>query len=84
MILTYFDVEEEVTFTYVMPFDKSRILGESNKFGEVLVGLHVYDHLEHKILASESGWRYLFNVNLRYWEKQRKEKERGKATWKEQ
>lgn len=80
MILIYFDVNEEITFTYVAPFDKSKFLGESNKFGNVLVGLHVYDHLDKRIISYESANKCLLNTNIRYWEKERKE--RRKAEWK--
>lgn len=72
MILTYFDINEEKTFTYVCPFDKSKILGERNKFNQVLVGLQVYDHLENKILSYDSGNRCLLDTNIRYWKKERR------------
>lgn len=73
MILTYFDIIEEETYTYISPFDKSKILGERNNFNQVLVGLQVYDHLENKIISYESANRCLLDTNIRYFQKERKE-----------
>ena len=73
MILTYFDIIEEKIYTYISPFDKSKILGERNKFNQVLVGLQVYDHLENKIISYDSANRCLLDTNIRYFQKERKE-----------
>lgn len=69
MILTYFDINTRKTFTYVSSFDKSKILGEKNKFNQVLVSLQVYDYLDKKIISYSSGNKCLLDTWIRYWKK---------------
>lgn len=66
MILVYFDVDSETTFCYLSRFDSSKFLGESNKFGSILIGLFLVDYLEYRLIPYRTGWNAEFDYRLRY------------------
>ena len=66
MLLIYYNILEEKTYQYIYTFDISRVLGEKNVFGDVLVGLYVYDLLENKIIPYRSSSIALLDTYIRY------------------
>lgn len=73
MILIYFNVHDETTYYYLSKFDSSKVLGESNKFGDILVGLFLVDEINHKLVPHNSGYMAeLLYINGYYLEKEKK------------
>lgn len=66
MLLVYFDIDTESYFSYLSRFDSSKFLGESNKFGSILVGLFLLDYLEYKLIPYKSGWYAEYDYINRY------------------
>lgn len=66
MLLIYFNIESESTYYYLSPFDSSKILGESNKFGDILIGLFLLDEFEYKLIPFSSSWFANFYYINRY------------------
>lgn len=56
MLLIYYDIKTESYFSYISRFDSSKKVGESNKFGSILVGLYLIDYLENKLVPYKNGW----------------------------
>ncbi len=54
MLLIYFNVYDETTYYYLSQFDSSKFLGESNCFGDILVGLFLVDEVSHKLVPYHS------------------------------
>lgn len=78
MLLIYFDTKTESYFSYIIRFDSSKIVGQSNKFGSILVGLYLIDYLENKLVPYNSGWFAELDYRNRYEEERRRNrKEEG-------
>lgn len=66
MILVYFDIETETTYSYLSSFDSSKFLGESNDFGSILIGLLLVDYLEYKLIPYNSSFSAELDYVIRY------------------
>ena len=73
MLLIYYNIQDDKTYSYFCEFDITRVLGESNKFGDVLVGLYVWDDLEHRVIPYPNGSIALHNTWLRYQKNKKRE-----------
>ena len=56
MLLIFYDIKTESYFSYISRFDSTKYVGESNKFGSILVGLYLIDYLENKLVPYNNGW----------------------------
>ena len=82
MILIYFNIDEHCYYYYLSKFDSSKIVGETNKFGDILIGLYLLDYLEYKLVPYRSSFSAEIDYNMRYNMKKEKERlERRKAEW---
>lgn len=66
MLLVYYDIKTESYFSYLSRFDSRKKVGETNKFGSILVGLYLIDHLENKLIPYSNGWFAELDYNNRY------------------
>lgn len=73
MLLVYFDIHTESYFSYLSRFDSSKVLGESNKFGSILIGLFLVDYLEYKLIPYKSSFSAELDYKNRYNLRNRKE-----------
>lgn len=55
MILVYYNLETESTYYYLSRFDSNKVVGESNKFGDVLLGLYLVDLVKYKLTPFREG-----------------------------
>lgn len=65
MFLTYFDTNTEKSYMYYTSLDKYRMLGETNRFNEVLTGLYIYDHVTNCIVAHYDSSVFMWGLKFR-------------------
>lgn len=74
MLLVYFDTKKEEYFYYLSGFDDSKFLGETNKFGDVLIGLFVFD-FKHRLKAYRSSFQARLLTMIDYEEQKNRKEE---------
>ena len=62
MILIYFNYHDNSYYYYLSRFDSSKIVGEDNNFGDILIGLYLVDYIDNKLVSYKSS----FSAELLY------------------
>lgn len=65
MFLIYFDTDTEKSYMYCTTLDKYRMLGEINRFCEVLTGLYIYDHITNNIVGHYDSSIFMWGLKFR-------------------
>lgn len=56
LLLIFFDLKKNETFCFVSRFDNQRVVGESNIFGDILIGLFLINRLRYILVPYRSSW----------------------------
>lgn len=74
MVLIYFNPSDHSTYYYLSRFDSSKVVGECNKFGDILIGLFLLDYIDNKLVSYRSSFSAEINYMIKY---NKSKKERG-------
>lgn len=56
MLLIYIDIRDFSTYCYKSQFDSSKVVGEQNVWGDILIGLFLIYRLRYKLVSFRSSW----------------------------
>lgn len=56
LLVIFFDFDKEETYCYRARFDCNLVVGDSNSWGDVLIGLFLIYYLRQELIPYRSNW----------------------------